>query len=41
LQVAQIPGAGHSIRRDQFDRYMAVVRQALVELQAKEKSAAR
>jgi len=41
LQVVQIPGAGHSIRRDQFDRYMAVVRQALVELQAKEKSAAR
>lgn len=26
LQVAHIPGAGHSIRREQFDRYTAVVR---------------
>jgi hypothetical protein len=26
LQIAHIPGAGHSIRRDQFGRYMEVVR---------------
>jgi pimeloyl-ACP methyl ester carboxylesterase len=31
LQVAHIPGAGHSIRRDQFDRYMQVVRGFLSE----------
>jgi len=29
LQVAHIPGAGHSIRREQFDRYIAVVRSFL------------
>jgi N-formylmaleamate deformylase len=32
LQVAHIPGAGHSIRRDQFDRYMQVVRGFLSEV---------
>jgi len=32
LQVAQIDGAGHSIRRDQFERYMQVVRGFLREL---------
>ncbi|HEU5090642.1 MAG TPA: alpha/beta hydrolase, partial [Roseiflexaceae bacterium] len=26
LQIAEIPEAGHSIRRDRFGRYMAVVR---------------
>jgi N-formylmaleamate deformylase len=31
LQVAQIAAAGHSIRRDQFDRYMEVVRAFLRE----------
>ena len=30
-QVAHIPGAGHSIRREQFDRYMAVIRTFLAE----------
>lgn len=30
-QVAHIPGAGHSVRREQFDRYMAVVRAFLAE----------
>jgi hypothetical protein len=29
LQIAHIPGAGHSIRREQFDRYIAVVRSFL------------
>ena len=29
LQIANIPGAGHSIRREQFDRYIAVVRSFL------------
>jgi pimeloyl-ACP methyl ester carboxylesterase len=29
LRVAHIPEAGHSIRRDQFDRYIAVVRDFL------------
>jgi pimeloyl-ACP methyl ester carboxylesterase len=29
LQVAHVPGAGHSIRREQFDRYIAVVRSFL------------
>ena len=29
LQVAHLPDAGHSIRRDQFDRYLAVVRDFL------------
>ncbi len=29
LQVAHIPGAGHNIRREQFDRYVAVVRSFL------------
>lgn len=29
IQVAPIPGAGHSIRREQFDRYVAVVRSFL------------
>lgn len=29
LQSVHIPGAGHSIRRDQFDRYIAVVRSFL------------
>lgn len=31
LRVEHIPGAGHSIRRDQFSRYIEVVRQACVE----------
>lgn len=31
LQEAHIAGAGHSIHRDQFDRYIAVVRDALAE----------
>jgi N-formylmaleamate deformylase len=31
LRVAHIAGAGHSIRRDQFDRYMRVVRDFLDE----------
>jgi pimeloyl-ACP methyl ester carboxylesterase len=31
LQVARIAGAGHSIRRDQFERYMQVVRAFLAE----------
>lgn len=30
-QVAHIPGAGHSIRREQFDRYMQVIRAFLAE----------
>lgn len=30
-QVAHIPGAGHSIRREQFDHYMQVVRAFLAE----------
>ena len=29
LQIAQIAGAGHNIRRDQFDRYLEVVRDFL------------
>lgn len=29
LKVAHIPGAGHSIRRDQFDRYLSVIRDFL------------
>lgn len=29
LRVAHIPGAGHSIRREQFERYLAVVRDFL------------
>ena len=29
LQIAHIPDAGHSIRRDQFDRYLAAVRDFL------------
>jgi pimeloyl-ACP methyl ester carboxylesterase len=29
LQIAHIPGAGHSIRREQFERYIAVVRSFL------------
>jgi N-formylmaleamate deformylase len=31
LQIAHIPEAGHSIRRDQFDRYMEVVRAFLAD----------
>jgi N-formylmaleamate deformylase len=34
LRVAHVPGAGHSIRRDQFERFLAAVRGFLVELQA-------
>jgi pimeloyl-ACP methyl ester carboxylesterase len=34
LRVAHIPQAGHSIRRDQFDRYVAVVRAFLAEVTA-------
>jgi hypothetical protein len=29
LQVTHISGAGHSIRREQFDRYITVVRSFL------------
>src|SRR3712207_2935050 len=29
LQIAQIPGAGHNIRREQFDRFLEVVRSFL------------
>jgi pimeloyl-ACP methyl ester carboxylesterase len=29
LQVAHIPGAGHSVRREQFERFIAVVRSFL------------
>jgi hypothetical protein len=32
--VARIAGAGHSIRRDQFERYMEVVRAFLAEVAA-------
>jgi N-formylmaleamate deformylase len=32
LQIAHIAGAGHSIRRDQFERYMQVVRPFLAEV---------
>jgi pimeloyl-ACP methyl ester carboxylesterase len=32
LQIAHIPGAGHSIRREQFFRYMEVVRAFLAEV---------
>jgi len=31
LQIAYVPGAGHSIRRDQFARYMHVIRSFLAE----------
>jgi N-formylmaleamate deformylase len=31
LEIAHIPEAGHNIRRDQFARYMAVVRTFLSE----------
>ena len=31
LRIAHIPQAGHNIRRDQFDRYMEVVRASLAE----------
>ena len=31
LRVAHIPGAGHSIRRDQFDRYLGIVRDFFAE----------
>ncbi len=31
LRVEHIPDAGHNIRRDQFDRFMAVVRTFLRE----------
>jgi pimeloyl-ACP methyl ester carboxylesterase len=31
LRVAHIAGAGHNIRREQFDRYMQVVRSFLAE----------
>ena len=34
LRVAHIPGAGHSIRRDQFDRYLVIVRAFLAETSA-------
>lgn len=32
LQVAHIPGSGHSIRRDQFEAYLAVVKSFLQEV---------
>ena len=31
LEVAHVPAAGHNIRRDQFDRYMAVIRAFLTD----------
>jgi N-formylmaleamate deformylase len=31
LQIAHVPGAGHNIRRDQFARYMDVIRAFLAE----------
>ena len=34
LRVARVPGAGHSIRRDQFARYMEIVRGFLAEVTA-------
>lgn len=34
LQIAHVPGAGHNIRRDQFDRYMEVVRGFLADQRA-------
>ena len=34
LQVANVPGAGHSIRREGFDRYMDAVRAFLAEVAA-------
>jgi pimeloyl-ACP methyl ester carboxylesterase len=34
LRVAHIPEAGHNIRRDQFDRYLAIVRDFLAETTA-------
>jgi N-formylmaleamate deformylase len=34
LRVAHIPGAGHNIRREQFDRYLEVVRSFLDEVHA-------
>jgi N-formylmaleamate deformylase len=34
LEMAHVPGAGHSIRRDQFGRYMEVVRAFLAKHQA-------
>ncbi|HZB94945.1 MAG TPA: alpha/beta hydrolase, partial [Herpetosiphonaceae bacterium] len=35
LRVAHVPGAGHSIRRDQFGRYIEIVRAFLAEVTAK------
>ena len=32
LRIAHIPEAGHSIRRDRFERYMEVVRGFLAEI---------
>ena len=34
LRIAHIPGAGHNIRREQFDRYIDVVRTFLAEVTA-------
>ena len=34
LRVAQIPGAGHNIRREQFARYLEIVRAFLSEVTA-------
>ena len=31
LRVAHVPGAGHNIRREQFDRFLEVVRSFLAE----------
>jgi uridylate kinase len=33
IQVAIVSGAGHNIRREQFEAYMAVVRRFLEELE--------
>ena len=35
LRVAHVPGAGHSIRRDQFARYIEIVRAFLAEVTAR------
>jgi N-formylmaleamate deformylase len=36
VQVVRIPGAGHSIRREQFEQYLSAVREFLAEVRAKD-----
>jgi pimeloyl-ACP methyl ester carboxylesterase len=38
LRVAHVPGAGHNIRREQFERYLEVVRVFLAETSAQRRS---